>query len=1244
MPDKKLDSDLPVLNQNQNADSDLPVLKKKEDTSTTSTNGASTVGAQAAILGSAPPSTSNLTTQDYEKQNIVAKASKQSLAAEEKFYREQDQPVNEDLQNVFGAQKPLTNEEFRIQNNKNYEKSKIIQETYNPIITPNATSDERKNLLNTKLVEADLKTQEQVALENKSEQEKKYQLAIEAQKDNGVLLKDYDAMLPHVKTVNFDGGLADIKVYPLNNTDYGFVDNKVIKWDGDKWVAVTNEKEIQDFNNIKDTDYQKQFFNHPQNITKNLFTGEDEKNYIPNVNEYLYHLKDTEPGKYNNYANKLLGFRGGVGEGGGAIDQDNLGVQQLKKQIIDEAANYKVGDKENDFQVLVNRSGGADKVNEYNAYAISLNNPNYTPAQKEGMQNYINSNFTPAQIEDINKANQYAKDLNERDISIDFANKKLVPLAYQEEVKQKVYEALPAVERAAQDFPKSIYNEVLSSTAGLLTLIPDLFNQDNHYGAIDYWKDLNNQTKENDIARTSQQPVFNEDGSINPLRIAPAIARMATTMVLFDAGAGEFEKAVQGADVVKGSTAAYKAGTVLTALAQTHNDFYKQLENTDLTEQQKNNLSLALGTANGISMLFAPGIGKGLVSQQGINTMVKEYASGKSLDEIFTPFLKEVVNTNLALNTYTVGSKIINGVANEIVGKDVLDTKVKASDFLENIVVATGTSLLLGHFNAQLKGNDREQVLNQIAGHDGRMEGALSTIQSNVDSGLITQDRANELITELTTRNAQLKALPDTYNESKKGAIVELQNQLSGYEKKEYAVDNNGQIVEKKLSLADEQAKSVLTTEIQKLSEQPNEYFDNLNKTREQKVDEVAKGNPDPLIAAMSEVKSPDNAKEVVAELQPIINEAEKIASEDVVSKELETNPELIKSLPNVLLHGTNNEDIIFDEGTVFYGTDDEQFADVYGENKIPIIISLKNPYDLTGSEDGKIRDENGDVYKDSEGHDYSINYIDQSLKEKLIKRGFDGVKMGNQSVVAFEPSQVQKATPKSISKIYNQAKKDGSNPELVKAVEDLLTTPQNKEAKKVIADETNVVNTDVIPPTEIDATIEQRKQAELDQYGLGDKTIGKEFKDEEKANEIKAQMKALREHDGTIAEENKAQFDDLQKQLKDVTFEPLTPSKQREIISTIDAKYNKEAQDLLTTKAEKEKLAQEQEKSLNLHNEEIANLEKEREGKIAKETMLKLGIKEEDLVKAYTPENVQKFKDLTDKKNELNKLIKCLW
>jgi len=113
------------------------------------------------------------------------------------------------------------------------------------------------------------------------------------------------------------------------------------------------------------------------------------------------------------------------------------------------------------------------------------------------------------------------------------------------------------------------------------------------------------------------------------------------------------------------------------------------------------------------------------------------------------------------------------------------------------------------------------------------------------------------------------------------------------------------------------------------------------------------------------------------------------------------------KIVNDFYLHGTNNDEILFDEDTVFYGTKDYDFANTYGVNVFKIKFNLKNPYDLSSTIDGKFRNNDGDTIKDDEGYDYSYSYIDLKLRNKLIQDGYDGVLL-DIHVVAFNPSQIK--------------------------------------------------------------------------------------------------------------------------------------------------------------------------------------------------------------------------------------------
>lgn len=155
----------------------------------------------------------------------------------------------------------------------------------------------------------------------------------------------------------------------------------------------------------------------------------------------------------------------------------------------------------------------------------------------------------------------------------------------------------------------------------------------------------------------------------------------------------------------------------------------------------------------------------------------------------------------------------------------------------------------------------------------------------------------------------------------------------------------------------------------------------------------------------------------------------------------------ILNSIPKVLFHGTNNKDIKFDKGTHLYGTKDKSFASTYGENVMPMHLDIKNPLKLKTTSDGKIRDAQNNILKDNESYDYNINYIDEALKQKLKKEGYDGIELGDrESTIAFEPNQLKPITHEIIAKMYHEAKADGSNPELVKAVEDVINKTSPKK------------------------------------------------------------------------------------------------------------------------------------------------------------------------------------------------------
>ena len=92
---------------------------------------------------------------------------------------------------------------------------------------------------------------------------------------------------------------------------------------------------------------------------------------------------------------------------------------------------------------------------------------------------------------------------------------------------------------------------------------------------------------------------------------------------------------------------------------------------------------------------------------------------------------------------------------------------------------------------------------------------------------------------------------------------------------------------------------------------------------------------------------------------------------------------------------------------------------------------------------------------KDKDGYEIITNYIQhgdwdvlesKGVKEWLIKNGYDGVfirefrNTKDKNLAIFNPDKLIINEPQSISEAYHKAKEDGTNPELVNAVEDLLS------------------------------------------------------------------------------------------------------------------------------------------------------------------------------------------------------------
>lgn len=141
-----------------------------------------------------------------------------------------------------------------------------------------------------------------------------------------------------------------------------------------------------------------------------------------------------------------------------------------------------------------------------------------------------------------------------------------------------------------------------------------------------------------------------------------------------------------------------------------------------------------------------------------------------------------------------------------------------------------------------------------------------------------------------------------------------------------------------------------------------------------------------------------------------------------------------------------------------------KETAESYGEetgNVKKNYVFLKNPYNVKKDADFDLIqgfiNEHKKENPDSKWHPDTTGYVNKKLKEL----GYDGLNIeqsaldsgkgyeeisgtyGDPQIIAFDKNSVIEDNPKAISEAYYKAKKNGSNPELVKAVEEAINKKQ---------------------------------------------------------------------------------------------------------------------------------------------------------------------------------------------------------
>ena len=213
----------------------------------------------------------------------------------------------------------------------------------------------------------------------------------------------------------------------------------------------------------------------------------------------------------------------------------------------------------------------------------------------------------------------------------------------------------------------------------------------------------------------------------------------------------------------------------------------------------------------------------------------------------------------------------------------------------------------------------------------------------------------------------------------------------------------------------------------------------------------------------------------------------------------LKNNPDLIASIPSVFNHSTqlfdsNGKEIKineFEQGNRIFRVGKTEVkpiwfsAEPYAKGsdiqQIKTLINTNNPFDFNSKEQrDKLEkyaiDKYGNKYKglSDDIKDGEWDQLETSLNGSipaLIKEmGYDSYYSieGKQTTVAvFDAAQVKIATPKAIAEAYRKAKTDGTNPELVKAVEQSLKDTQAG---------TDMQDTGQIVPDKVDVEVIDKK------------------------------------------------------------------------------------------------------------------------------------------------------------------------
>lgn len=814
-------------------------------------------------------------------------------------------------------------------------RAKVLTEIKSDPSFNQKTSDEKENFINQKLVEAGAADQVVIDMENRYKEQRKAEIELNllnAQNtDDGATKKD----------IYFNGKTyKDTNVYNYNNTDYAIIngdEDYVAKYKDGKWEAVTGSEKTDFVQSTKD-----RILDNPKNVFDALFPSSQEQLYKPSVLKYLYEMKRDDPNAFKEISRQALEFRGKgtfykadkfvkpalaiiTNPSGFAqsiaeeslqpdtpVNMANPTIQKLKKGLIENALQSEVGNKTDDFDVLVKRSGGSDAFGKYYGLKTQLEKePN--PLYKARIEEAINTSFGPEQIKDLDKASQYYNDITSADEKLKYAYAGIVKEAYKEDVAQKLQDDLANdpnnswyenLGYALRDAGKVSWNTFAKSAASTLSMLKYV-DYDNKYGAVDRWVDSITEAGDNLQGKVANRTLY-KDGEWDLYALAPLVSQAVTYMYLFGKGGNAFSKTGLG----------FNTGTFVSSMAMTSNDYYQQAKGK-MSDAEASIFALTASALTSGLELISPGEkiwGKSGLLKMETSEAIKRFAKGEKLNFIFKDALKEMGAESLQEVSQDIGDRIMYGAANTFLGDNKFDTQYKFGDFIETVAATALATGISGGFRAiKTKDSEREEVLNKLASNSNTLKTALDAIQANMDSGLISKEKADGLIDDLVSRNKVLNDMPQDWSLSKKAKMLQLSDEIIALTGERYIKTDEGTTTlypktfeggtktfwskEPQGTPASKQKADELQAQFLELVQKPNSYFEysdipanteNLtDEEREQikaQADQVKAGDPAPIESILSKDGTPE---EKAAKIDAIANEVPEDTSNVITEEEI---------------------------------------------------------------------------------------------------------------------------------------------------------------------------------------------------------------------------------------------------------------------------------------------------------------------------------------------------------------------